>query len=75
MGIRKIFAANLRRARQSAGFSQEELAFRAELDRTYISSLERGIYSATIDVVARLAEALEIEPVDLLERPKRARSR
>jgi transcriptional regulator with XRE-family HTH domain len=75
MGIRKIFAANLRRARQSAGLSQEELAFRAELDRTYISSLERGIYSATIDVVARLAEALEIEPADLLERPKRPRSR
>jgi transcriptional regulator with XRE-family HTH domain len=75
MGIREIFAANLRRARQSAGLSQEELAFKAELDRTYISSLERGVYSATIDVVARLAEALALEPAELLERPKRSRSR
>jgi transcriptional regulator with XRE-family HTH domain len=66
MQIRQIFAANLRRTRHAAGLSQEELAHRAELDRTYISSLERGLYGATIDVVARLAEALGVEPADLL---------
>jgi len=75
MQIRQVFAANLRKARQTAGLSQEELAFRAELDRTYVSSLERSIYSATIDVVARLAEVLEIEPAELLTRARKNRNR
>ena len=74
MQIRQLFAANLRRARQAAGLSQEELAHQAELDRTYISALERGLYSVTIDVLARLAEVLEMEPADLLARARKSRS-
>jgi transcriptional regulator with XRE-family HTH domain len=73
MNIRAVFAANLRRTRRAMNFSQEELAHLAELDRTYVSSLEREVYSATIDVVARLAEVLKVEPADLLTRPKRSR--
>lgn len=68
MDIREIFARNLRTARRAKGFSQEELAHRADLDRTYISSLERSVYNATIDVVDRLATALQIEPGSLLDR-------
>lgn len=75
MGIREIFGDNLRRARKAADLSQEELAFRADLDRTYVSSLERGVYAATIDVIAKLADVLHVEPADLLVRPKRSRSR
>lgn len=69
MDIREIFAHNLRAARQAKGVSQEELAHRAGLDRTYISSLERSVYNASIDVVDRLAKALQIEASDLLKRP------
>ncbi|MBZ9699274.1 MULTISPECIES: helix-turn-helix domain-containing protein [unclassified Mesorhizobium] len=69
MEIREVFARNLRRHRQSAGLSQEELAHRAEVDRTYISALERSIYGATIDVVDKLAKVLGIEAADLLKRP------
>jgi len=69
MDIRQIFAKNLRAARQAKGFSQEELAHRAGLDRTYISSLERAVYSATIDVVDRLAAGMDMEASALLERP------
>lgn len=68
MEIREIFARNLRAARRAKGLSQEELAHRADLDRTYISSLERRIYSATIDVVDRLASVLGMEASDLLQR-------
>jgi transcriptional regulator with XRE-family HTH domain len=75
MQIRQVFADNLRRARHSSGLSQEELAFRADLDRTYVSSLERGVYAATIDVVARLAEVLEVEPAELLMKSRKARNR
>ncbi len=68
MDIREVFANNLRAARQAKGVSQEELAHQAGLDRTYISSLERSVYNASIDVVDRLAKALQIEASDLLKR-------
>ncbi|MBS4010488.1 MAG: helix-turn-helix transcriptional regulator [Roseovarius sp.] len=68
MNIREIFARNLRAVRRDKGLSQEELAHRAELDRTYISALERNVYNPTIDVVARLADALDVEPATLLQR-------
>ena len=70
MEIREVFAINMRRRRQAAAFSQEELAHRAGLDRTYISSLERGLYAASIVVVDRLARELGVEAADLLQRPK-----
>lgn len=68
MNIREVLARNLRIYRQERGLSQEELAHRAGIDRTYISSLERSVYGATIDVVDRLAEALDVEAADLLRR-------
>ncbi|WP_113313103.1 helix-turn-helix domain-containing protein [Hyphomicrobiales bacterium] len=70
MEIRETFAKNLRRLRQSKGLSQEELAHRADLDRTYISSLERSIYSPSIDVVDRLSTVLGVEAADLLKKSK-----
>ena len=75
MEIRKAFATNLRLRRRAAGLSQEELAHRAEIDRTYVSALERGVYSATIDMADKLAKALGVEAADLLVRPQRHRSR
>ena len=69
MEIRETLAFNLRRYRQAAGLSQEELAHRAEIDRTYVSALERCVYAAGIDVVDRLARALGVEAAELLQRP------
>lgn len=66
MNIREIFARNLRLLRHARGLSQEKLAHLAGIDRTYVSSLERCIYSPTIDMVATLAEILEVAPADLL---------
>lgn len=70
MDIREVLAENLKRHRKAAGLSQEELAHRADIDRTYISSLERCVYAAGIDVVDRLARELGLEAADLLKRPK-----
>lgn len=67
MSIREVLARNLRRYRALRGLSQEELAHRADIDRTYISSLERLQYAATIDVVERLAGVLEVPPFELLK--------
>ena len=69
MDIRAILAANLRSLRREKGLSQEELAHRADIDRTYISSLERWVYAAGIDVIDRLARALGVEVADLLRPP------
>lgn len=69
MTIREVLALNLRMLRQSHKLSQEGLAHRAGLDRTYISSLERGRYAASIDVVDQLARSLGVEAVDLLRKP------
>ena len=64
-----MLALNLRRQRRLRGMSQEELAHRAEVDRTYVSALERCVYAASIDVVDRLAQVLGVEAADLLTQP------
>lgn len=69
MEIRETLATNLRRLRHAAGLSQEELAHRADIDRTYISSIERRQYAASIEVVDRLAKGLGIEASELLQLP------
>jgi transcriptional regulator with XRE-family HTH domain len=61
-----IVAANVRAARKTAGLSQEKLAFEAQLDRTYISQVERKQRNVTISVLARIAAALGTTPDKLL---------
>ena len=67
MDIRQRLATNLRMARQQKGWSQEQLAFEADIHRTYISDLERGFRNPTITVVDRLAKALKMSVGDLLD--------
>ncbi|WP_184101140.1 helix-turn-helix domain-containing protein [Sphingopyxis panaciterrulae] len=67
MSIRDVLARNLKEARAVRNWSQEELAHRAGIDRTYVSSLERCRYSATIDVVDQVAKALGLSAADLLK--------
>ena len=66
-GIIAVVAANVRRRRKAAGWSQEELGFEAGLDRTYISQVERKQRNVTIVVLARLATALKTTPAGLLQ--------
>jgi transcriptional regulator with XRE-family HTH domain len=63
---KEILAQNLRRIRKSTGLSQEELADRAGLHRTYISSIERAERNVSLENIFLLAKALGIEPSDLL---------
>jgi transcriptional regulator with XRE-family HTH domain len=60
MDGRRLVAWNLRRWRVERGLSQEKLAVDARVDRTYVSSLERGKENPTVDLLDRLAKALSI---------------
>ena len=74
MDLRDRFATNLRRLRHRKGLSQEELADAAEINRTYISKLETGATYAGLEITGRLADALDIDAVELLKPlPKRRR--
>jgi transcriptional regulator with XRE-family HTH domain len=54
------FGRNLARLRTEAGFSQDKLAEKADLDRTYLSGIERGVRNPGIKVVIRLARSLNV---------------
>ncbi len=62
----EAFARNLKRLRLRAGFSQEDLAERAGLHRTYVGSAERGERNVSLKAVERLAHALGVSPSELL---------
>jgi transcriptional regulator with XRE-family HTH domain len=61
------FSVQIRLQRKKIGISQEKLASLAAVDRTYISILERGIKSPTIDTAKRISEALGLKLSKLLE--------
>ena len=67
-GPLKAFGQALREIRNEHGISQEQLALDCELDRTYISLIERGVQSPTIRTVAKLAEILGTKPSVLVLR-------
>lgn len=62
-----VFARNVKAYRHKIGLSQEELAERAGVHRTYIGMLERSEKNVTIYNIERLANALEVEPYRLLQ--------
>ena len=64
---RQRISANLRRLRGDRPLSQEQLAERADLHRTYVSQLERCVTSISIDGLDRLAMAMEVD-VDVVDR-------
>ena len=68
--LRGTLAYNSRLLRFEEGISQEELAFRCELDRTYISAVERCIWNVALSNLEKIADALNVEPWRLLVPPK-----
>jgi transcriptional regulator with XRE-family HTH domain len=68
MNHRQAFGQALREIRTALQLSQDELAYRAGIDRTYVSILELGQKSPTLDVVFKIAHGLGLPPSDLLAR-------
>ena len=61
-----VFGENLKKFRCERNISQEGLAFKADLDRTYISGLECGKRNPTLKIIIRLANALDMSPSELV---------
>lgn len=66
MDIRRQLGRNVRRLREAKAWSQEDLGFEADLHRTYISGIERGVRNPTVTIVAKLAATLGVTPDRLL---------
>lgn len=61
-----VLANNIRRQRAAVGLSQEALALSAEVDRTYVSQIERGIGNPSLLILSKLCDVLDTELVDIL---------
>ena len=62
------FGLLLRCLRKEKNLSQQELAYKADLDRTYISLIERGQRTPTIETLFKLSKALELDPSSLIKK-------
>jgi len=64
--IKLKLGRNIRETRIKEGYSQEELASRCGLHRTYISDVERGERNVSVENIEKIAKALKTEPNELL---------
>lgn len=70
MDMRRLVGRNAKRLRLGKGLTQEELAVATDLSQQYVSDLERGLRNPTVITLFHLANALGVEPADLLRAPK-----
>ncbi|MGY3488115.1 transcriptional regulator with XRE-family HTH domain [Bradyrhizobium sp. USDA 4011] len=75
MDWRQVVAMNLRRIRRERGFSQETLAYEADINRTYVSKLEKGATWVGLEILVKLSTVLQVEPSEFLQRPARRAAR
>jgi transcriptional regulator with XRE-family HTH domain len=66
MDLTRVMAANVRRLRVARKLTQEGLAERAGLSARYVSSIERGVVSASVTVLGQIARALDVDPCELI---------
>ena len=75
MDLRQVFARNLRNLRHAKGLSQEDLAHEADVNRSYMSKLEKGETYVGLEIIGKLAATLEVEPSEFLKGPAKRSSR
>lgn len=71
MDLKEVMAINMRRLRYDKKLTQEELAERSGLSMRYVGSIERGAVSASVSILGKVAEALGVDPCDLIRAQKR----
>lgn len=72
MDWRTVVGENVRRLRLERGLTQEQLAFEAQIDLTYLGGIERCRRNPSLMVLARIAQSLDVRPADLVTEPRGA---
>jgi transcriptional regulator with XRE-family HTH domain len=72
MDLKDVLALNLRRLRNTRRLTQEELAERAGISSRYVGAIERADVSASVTILGQIAEALTVEPGELLASARKA---
>ncbi|AUW47698.1 MULTISPECIES: helix-turn-helix domain-containing protein [Rhizobium] len=70
MDLKEVMAINLRRIRHGKQLTQEELAHRTGLSVRHIGAIERAEMSATVTVLGQIAEALSVDPAELVTKSR-----
>ena len=65
--LKMALSNNIKRIRKEKGISQEKLALKADVDRSYMSELERCLANPSIDALMRISNALDVSPSELLQ--------
>jgi transcriptional regulator with XRE-family HTH domain len=66
MDVGRRVGANIRRLRKARGLSQEELAHRAEMHRTFVSQIERAVKSPTLETLDKIARGLDVPLTEIV---------
>ncbi|AZN70001.1 XRE family transcriptional regulator [Georhizobium profundi] len=66
MDLKEVMAINMRRLRHDKDMTQEEVAERSGLSARYIGSIERGKVSASVSILGKVADALDVDPCELI---------
>lgn len=64
--LKQALSANIKRIRKEQGISQEKLALKADVDRSYMSKLERCLENPSIEALLKIGNALDVSPSELL---------
>jgi transcriptional regulator with XRE-family HTH domain len=70
VALKQVLSVNIKARRAELGISQEKLALKADIDRTYMSEIERQLANPTLEVILKVSNALELPPEDLLKKLK-----
>lgn len=71
MDLKEVMAINIRRLRHDKDMTQEEVAERSGLSARYIGSIERGKVSASVTILGKVADALDVDPCELISSARR----
>jgi transcriptional regulator with XRE-family HTH domain len=71
MDLKEVMAINMRRLRHDQNLTQEELAARSGLSMRYVGSIERASVSASVSVLGKIAAALDVDPCEMIQSPRR----
>jgi transcriptional regulator with XRE-family HTH domain len=69
--LKLALSTNIKRIRKEQGISQEKLALKADIDRSYMSEVERCLANPSIEALLKIGNALEVTPCELLQLGKK----